>query len=77
MVNPLQAAKRISQITQFPRMPAQGNQFHAKIMIQMHMHGGNHAIAIGMLQIQKLVGDFGFMMVVNQSQACSHMGMGI
>jgi hypothetical protein len=30
-----------------------------------------------MLQIQKLVGDFGFMMVVNQSQACSHMGMGI
>jgi len=77
MVNPLQAAKRVGQVAQFPGMPTKSYQFHAKIMIQMHMHGGNHTIRIGVLQVQKLVGDFGFMVIVYKGKASRHMGMRI
>ena len=68
LVDSFQPAQFRGKFLKLLHRPPQRDDFHAKIMVQMHMHRRNDAIAMLVLDPDHLFGQVGPVMVKNQCQ---------
>lgn len=74
LVNAFQPAEFSCEMLQDSGRATQGDQLHAQVVTQMDVHRRDDVFPVGMLDVDHLVSQFGPVVIVDQCEACRHLG---
>jgi hypothetical protein len=71
LADPLETAQFRGQVLKSRGRAAKRDDFHAQVVIEMHVHGGHHLAGMSVLHVEHFVGEPRFVMIENQREAGS------
>jgi hypothetical protein len=73
LVNAFEAAEFGREVLEVGGRTAQADHLHAQVVVEVDVHGGDHPVRVGVLEVEHLIGQPRPVVVVNQGQAGGHV----